>query len=46
MREDDPQNVCERKISDVLGKVKGLGFVYISDVKSVSGVSFSTNKGK
>ncbi|MFY9430274.1 MAG: DUF5698 domain-containing protein [Acetomicrobium sp.] len=39
--------VCERKkISDVLGKVKGLGFVYISDVKSVSGGFFSTNKGK
>ena len=38
--------VCERKkINDVLTKVKGLGFAYISDIKSVSG-GFFPRKGK
>jgi len=38
--------VCERKkINIVLNMVKGLGFIYISDVKSVTG-GFFANKGK
>lgn len=38
--------VCERKkINIVLDMVKGLGFIYISDVKSVTG-GFFANKGK